>query len=121
MAKELLPDELWAEIEALLPMHPAQPDGGRPWASDRECLRGVIFVLRTGIPWQMLPSEAFGVSGSSCWRRFRDWSQADIWTKLHHRLLNRLGKRGAVDLSTAVVDSASVRAVFGGPTPGQTP
>ena len=119
MAKELLPDELWCEIEPLLPAHLEQAKGGRPWASDRDCLRGILFVLRSGIPWQMLPREAFGVSGSTCWRRFHDWSQAGIWTKLHHRLLNRLGKQGAVDLSTAVVDSASVRAVFGGPTPAQ--
>ena len=121
MSKELLPEALWREIEPLLPRHGPQRNGGRPFGSDRDCLRGILFVLRSGIPWQMLPQEAFGVSGSTCWRRFRDWTEAGVWEKLHRRLLNRLAKHDAVDLSEAAVDSTSVRAVFGGATPGRTP
>ena len=117
MAKELLPDDLWAEIEPLLPTHRVPKKGGHPWCDDRQCLRGIIFVLRTGVPWQMLPWEAFGVSGSTCWRRFRDWSRAGLWPQIHRRLLNRLGKLGQVDHGRAVIDSASVRALFGGLTP----
>ena len=119
--KELLPDELWTEIEPLLPSHPPQPKGGRPWGDDRDCLRGIVFVLRSGIPWQMLPTEAFGVSGSTCWRRFQEWTEAGIWAEVHRRVLNRLGRLGEVDRSFDVVDSASVRALFGGVTPGRTP
>lgn len=121
MAKELLPDDLWAEIAPLLPTHRAQPKGGHPWCDDRQCLRGVIFVLRTGISWQMLPWEAFGVSGSTCWRRFADWSRAGVWPQIHQRVLNRLGKLGQVDHARAVIDSASVRALFGGLTPVPAP
>lgn len=33
------------------------------------CLRGVLFVLRTGLPWEWMPQEVFGVSGVTCWRR----------------------------------------------------
>lgn len=121
MAKELLPDALWAEIAPLLPPHPPQPKGGRPWADDRDCLRGILFVLRSGIPWQMLPHEVFGVSGSTCWRRFQAWSEAGLWPAIHHRVLNQLGRLGHVDLSKAVIDSASVRALFGGATPVPTP
>jgi len=117
MAKELLPDDLWAEIASLLPPPPPQAKGGHPWSDDRASLRGVIFVLRSGIAWQMLPTEAFGVSGSTCWRRFRDWSAAGVWPEVHRRLINRLGRLGQVDLSKAVIDSASVRALFGGRTP----
>lgn len=119
--KELLPDELWTEIQPLLLSHPAQPKGGRPWADDRACLRGIVFVLRAGIPWQMLPTEAFGVSGSTCWRRFQQWTDAGIWPQVHRRLLNRLGKLGQVDRSFDVVDSASVRALLGGRTPAPVP
>ena len=116
MAKELLPDGLWAEIEPLLPLHPPRPKGGRPPADDRDCLTGIVFVLRSGITWQMLPTEAFEVSGSTCWRRFHAWSKEGIWPQVHQRLLNRLGKLGQVDLSAGVIDSASVRAIFGGRT-----
>jgi len=119
--KELLPEELWTEIAPLLPAHASQPKGGRPWADDRDCLRGIVFVLRSGIPWQMLPTEAFGVSGSTCWRRFQEWTEAGIWGEVHRGLLNRLGRLGEVDRSFDVVDSASVRALLGGHTPAPTP
>jgi transposase len=123
MAKELLPDELWHEIEPLLPPHPpASPKGGRPPVDDRDALSGILFVLKTGIPWQALPTEAFGVSGSSCWRRFERWTEAGVWAQLHPRLLNRLGKAGGVNLDRVVVDSQSVRAVKGGArTPAPAP
>ena len=103
------------------PPHPPHPKGGNEFKDDRRRLRGIIFVLRSGIPWQMLPIECFGVSGSTCWRRLRQWTEAGVWEQVHRRLLTRLGKLGEVDLSYAVIDSASVRAVFGGPTPDRTP
>ena len=121
MAKELLPDELWHEIESLLPTHPPpSPKGGRPPVDDRDALRGILFVTRTGIPWQALPAEAFGVSGSSCSRRLRDWTALGVWPELHRRLLNRLGKAGGVNLNRVVVDSQSVRALKGARTPDPT-
>ena len=122
MPTELLPDELWQEIEPLPPPPPPPSSkGGRPPVDSRAALRGIIFVNRTGIPWQALPAEAFGVSGSSCWRRFRDWTRAGVWPELHKRLLNRLGKAGGVDIGRVVVDSQSVRALRGARTPGPAP
>ena len=118
MAKELVSDELWQEIEPLLPPPPGpSPKGGRPPVDNRRALAGIVFVARTGIPWQALPAEAFGVSGSSCWRRFEQWTRAGIWPELHRRLLNRLGKAGGVNLDRVVVDSQSVRAKKGARTP----
>lgn len=122
MAVELLPEELWTEIKPLLPTPPPpSPKGGRPPVDNEAALKGIIFVLRTGIGWQMLPTAAFGVSGSSCWRRFHEWTLAGIWPRVHRRLLNCLGKEEGVDLQHAVVDSQSVRAVKGGRTPARTP
>jgi transposase len=71
-------------------------------------------VLRTGCQWQMIPERQFGVSGSTCWHRFDEWTRAGVWPAVHHATLNELGLAGKVDLSAAVVDSQSVRAVFGG-------
>src|SRR3954464_12064489 len=96
MAKELLPDELWQEIEPLLPPRPPpsprggrppggappSPGGGGPPVDDRDALRGVLFVLKTGIPWQALPTETFDVSGSSCWRRLPGGGRAGGWAPL---------------------------------------
>jgi transposase len=80
---------------------------------------GVIFVVKTGIPWQALPEEMNCGSGSTCWRRFALWTKLDVWPKLHALLLTVLGKSGAINLERAIIDTASVRAVLGGRTPGR--
>ena len=113
MAKPLVSDELWNQIESLLPSHPPDPRGGAPRKPDRPCLEGIVHVLRTGTQWQRLPRCDLWPSGSTCWRRFSEWTSNGVWPQLHRRLLNLLGVAGAVDLNTVVVDSASVRAKKG--------
>ncbi len=54
MVKELVTDELWEIVEPLLPPEPPKPKGGRPRMDDRAALAGIVFVLKTGIPWEML-------------------------------------------------------------------
>jgi transposase len=121
MAKPLLPDALWDRIAHVFPSHPPQPKGGRPWLSDRQCLMGIIFVLRSGLPWSMLPRELGCGSGVTCWRRLRQWQAQGIWERIHRALLSELQYAGALDWSRAVIDSASSRAVFGGHIPAPTP
>lgn len=120
--EELLPDSLWDEVRPLLPPRPPAPKGGRPRADDRPCLRALIYLLREGCTWRRLPTEQLGcASPVTVWRRLREWSAADVWLRLHQRLLDHLGRAGAVDLRRVVADSASVRALKGGSTPDPTP
>jgi transposase len=114
MAFSLVPDEFWHEIEPLLPAAVPKPKGGRPRIPDRAALTGIVYVLRSGAAWKMLPQELGCGSGVSCWRRLRDWTKLGIWPEVHRRLLNVLGRRGDIDLNRAIIDSQSVRAVFGG-------
>ena len=115
MSTPLLPDTLWNLIQPLLPPATVRPKGGRPRLSDRACLTGILFVLRSGIPWEMLPQELGCGSGMTCWRRLGDWQDAGIWRLIHFALLDWLSRFGQIDWSCAVLDSCSVRAVFGGP------
>ena len=110
MANPLLSDDLWAVVEPLLPPEPPKPRGGRPRVPDRAALTGILFVLRTGIPWEMLPPEMGSGSGMTCWRRLRDWHEAGVWTALHHTLLDRLGVAGEIDWSRASLDAQAVPA-----------
>ena len=109
-SKELVSDELWHIIEPLLPTEPYKARGGRPRIPDRAMLSGIVFVLKSGIPWRMLPKEMGFGSGVTCWRRLQDWQKAGVWRRLHRTLLDRLGKSGKVHWSRASLDSASVPA-----------
>ena len=113
MAKSLLPDPLWAVVEPLLPVEPPKPQGGRPRVCNRAALTGIIFVLRSGIPWEMLPKELGCGTGMTCWRRLRDWQEAGVWQALHRALLDRLGEAERIDWSRTALDSASVPAKKG--------
>lgn len=116
MAKPILDDELWALIERLLPPPKERRKRytGRKPISNRQALTGILYVLRSGIPWNMLPQEMGCGSGMTCWRRLRAWQEQRVWQRIHEVLLNKLRQAEKLDFSRAVVDSSSVRAAHGG-------
>ena len=116
MAKQMVSDELWAVVNPLLPTPPARPRGGRPRVANRAALTGILFVLRSGLPWELLPAELGCGSGMTCWRRLREWQEAGVWQRLHQVLLDRLGVAGQLDWSRASLDAQSVPAPKGGRT-----
>jgi transposase len=121
MAKLLLTDELWNRVEPFLPPPVPKPKGGRPPVSNRAALTGILFVLRTGIPWEYLPKELGAGCGMTCWRRLRDWQLAGVWKRVWHAFLDDLGLADQIDWSAAIIDSCSVRALFGGRKRGRIP
>lgn len=120
MSKPLVDDELWLQVEPLLPPEAPKPKGGRPRVSDRAALTGIVFILKSGLPWEMLPREMGCGSGMTCWRRLKAWQEAGVWDALHARLLCQLHQAEALDWSRAVVDSSSVRAVGVSSSKGNT-
>ena len=119
MAKEPVSDELWNTIEPLLPEGSPKPRGGRPRVSDRSALAGIIFVLKSGIPWEMLPQEMGCGSGVTCWRRLREWQEAGVWERLHKVLLDRLGEADRIDWERTSLDSATIPAKRGAQKPAR--
>ena len=118
----VIPDELWARIEPLLPQVKRRYRyPGRKRLDDRKVLSGILFVLYTGIPWEFLPQELGFGSGMTCWRRLRDWQQAGVWQRRHEQLLAESHAAGALDWSRTVIDSSHVRALKGGPKTGPSP
>ena len=113
MAQLLVPDELWELVEPLLPKHERSPKGGHPPVDDRVCLSGILFVLKTGIPWEDFPQE-MGCCGMTLWNRLDAWRKAGVWQRIHELLLAKLRGAGQINFTRVVVDSSSVRAVHGG-------
>jgi transposase len=116
---DLVPEQLWQAIQPLLPTPPPRY-GGRPRVEDRAALAGIIYQLRTGIPWRLLPTRQLGCGSPITCRRRRDWQRAGVWQRLHHQLLDQLGRQGPLDWSRACLDSISVRQAGGcltGPSP----
>jgi len=74
-------------------------------ASSSSCARAA--------PGRLLPKELGCGSGATCWRRLRDWQEAEVWRRLHETLLNWLGDEAAIGWSRASVDSLSVWAKRG--------
>ena len=120
MSNQLVTDELWELVEPLIPSKRRSKKGGRPRADDRAALEGILYVLMTGCQWRLIP-KSVGCSVMTCWRRLSYWQLKGVWDKLQQKILGYLRKEGQLELARGLIDSASVRAVFGGTTRGQTP
>jgi transposase len=117
LVDDLVPEQLWAIVEPLLPTPPRPPYGGRHRAiPDRNCFAAIVYMARTSTPWRLLPARELGCgSPATAWRRLDEWARAGVFDRLHLDVLDRLGEQGGLDWTRASVDSASVRAKRGGP------
>jgi transposase len=113
LSVKLVPDGLWELVAPLVPRFAPRPQGGGTAAiDDRAVFTAVVFVLTSGCAWRHLP-PCFGVSTPTAHRRFIAWTEAGLWPRLHRRVLDKLGSRGEIDWSSAILDAASVRAKRG--------
>jgi transposase len=109
-----IPDELWDEIKIILP--PEKPDKtiGRPIVPFRKVLDGILYVLRTGCQWKMLPKKEYGSGSTTCHRRFQEWTVSKVFQKLWVRLLEVYDDLRGISWIWQSLDSVSIKAPLGG-------
>jgi putative transposase len=108
----IVPDDLWEEIKLLLPPEKPNKTIGRPVVPFRKVLNGIVYILRTGCQLKMLPKE-YG-SGSTCHRRFQEWTVSEVFQKLWVRLLEVYDDIKGIRWTWQSLDSVSVKAHLGG-------
>jgi transposase len=108
-----IPDELWDEIKIILPREKPDKTIGRPIVPFRKVLDGIFYVLRTGCQWKMLPKKEYG-SGSTCHRRFQEWTVSKVFQKLWVRLLEVYDDLRGISWIWQSLDSVSIKAPLGG-------
>ena len=107
----VLTDEQWHRIAPHLPQHPPSPKGGRPRANDRECMEGILWLLRSGARWRDIPVDL--PSGSTCWRRLQGWAGDEVLQRVQALLIEELGELGKLDLEELLADATFIRAKKG--------
>jgi transposase len=111
-------DELWARIEPLLPVRVRRRRyPGRMPLDDRAVLTGILVVLARGIGFERLPKELGYGSGMTCWRRLRDWQQADVWPAMAHLLEEQLPDGKRIDFRRVATAAGPDTPVTRRPTP----
>jgi len=107
-----LTNEQWAVLEPHIPEPAKRPDGkGRPRVESRAILDGILWVLRTGAPWEDLPDRY--PAYQTCHRRFQEWRKLGVMEKLLHVLATDLFQRGKLDVSETFIDGTFASAKKG--------
>ena len=92
-------DSQWESIKDEIPGKPGDP--GRTGEDNRRFVNAVLYVAKTGIPWEDLP-ERFG-KANSVWRRFDRWAAKGVWARL-------IAVLGAPELEELQLDATVVKA-----------
>ena len=103
-----IPDDLWNLIEPILPPDKAPGTNGRPRVPNRTVLNGILYVLRTGCQWKMVPRQ-YG-SGSTCHLRLQTWARASLFARIWRVCLQHYDDLQGVDWRFQSLDSATVSA-----------
>jgi len=109
MSNTRITDKQWAVIS---PHLPKRNKIGRPRADDRRTLEGILFVLRTGVPWAAMPKK-YG-SYVTCWRRLKEWEEQGVWYRIWQSVLSILDREEKLAWAQAFLDGSFAPAKKGG-------
>ena len=110
MSRHELSNAQWEVLAPLIPVKTSKR--GRPRADERQCLNGILYILKTGCAWANMPRN-YG-SASTCWRRLNEWSEDGTWESIWRALLSALDEQGKIEWAQAFLDGSFVPAKKGG-------
>lgn len=110
----ILTDEQWERIEPHIPKPAKNPKGGRPWAADRRCLEGILWVAKSGARWKDLPAEF--PSPATCWRRLDTWEEMGVFKDIWRAFLDELDEQALLAWDEVFADGTFAPAKKGGAT-----
>ncbi len=114
-----IPDDLWNEIEPLIPTRPPRSNGGRKPADDRLLFNGIFFILRAGAAWREMP-KAYG-RWSTVYGRFREWRNAKVFEDFWRIALNYYDQQQGIEWEWQSADGTYARSPLGVPDNGPNP
>ena len=117
-----IPDDLWAQMEPLLPPRKPHPLGcHNPRVPDRDAMNAILLVLRTGMQWNALKLTELRCSSSAAHRRFREWTEAGVFDAFWRAGLLAYDELVGLDWSFLSMDGATTKAPLGGADTGPNP
>lgn len=120
LSRRLVPDQMWALVQPLIPMPKVRPQGGgRTRVGDRAVFVAVVYVLTSGCAWRRLP-VTFGIAVPTAYRRFVEWNGVRLWDKLFESVHDANGStdnhaladHNLMEWTRAIRDAAEARAAF---------
>lgn len=120
LSRRLVPDQMWALVQPLIPTPKVRPQGGgRTRVGDRAVFVAVVYVLTSGCAWRRLPAT-FGIAVPTAYRRFVEWNGVRLWERLHEAVHDTGHADGDVPIDDqqlvewvrAIRDAAEARAAF---------
>jgi transposase len=111
LVHRLVPDELWELFRQIVPVKVASrpQGGGRRRTDDRQALAAIVYVATSGRPWRQIP-EIFGVRWPTVYRRFAEWREAHVWSRLLCLIADRHGESENLQQSRRAIAAVYSRA-----------
>lgn len=114
-----MPDELWEQMQLVLPEYRVSSKGGRPRADLRRIADAIFYRLRTGCQWKAIPPEL--APGSTAHEYYQKWAESGVFDELWNMAIEVYDDLIGLDLQWQSVDGAMTKSPLGGEKSGKNP